>query len=281
MRRDIGPHGLATVKSYESFVGYVYDDKVPMRRDEHGRLAYPEWDGGPVRGTLTIGYGHTNVARHPLKCRQGVKISQAEALEILHVDMGECVEAVNDLVKVPTTQGQFDALAGFTFNCGAGNLRHLIVPLNRGDYDRTRGDLMHYVRSKGEVMRGLERRRRAEQILWDDAYEELHAEHLPDEPVEHTAEVDARPARPEDKPTPKSVHGTAIAVGAGGVVEIGKAATDTISQVNDTISTVQTAHESIADIVQRVAEAPALWIGVGVTAGAFLLWRAHQQKGNQ
>jgi hypothetical protein len=45
-------------KPWEEFVGYPYDDKVPKRlHPGETRRRYPEWTGGPVRGTITIGFG--------------------------------------------------------------------------------------------------------------------------------------------------------------------------------------------------------------------------------
>ncbi len=175
--------GLRFVKGFESFVGYVYDDK---RAPVKGK--YVEWNGGPVKGTLTIGYGHTNSAKHPLKISKGLRITEAQAREILDVDLDECEEAVNRLVKVPITQGQFDALVSFAFNCGTGNLKKLIVPLNRGDHAATRAKLDLYIKSKGEVMRGLQRRRDGEQALWDS-----HDAPAPTVIIEHPAEVDREP----------------------------------------------------------------------------------------
>jgi GH24 family phage-related lysozyme (muramidase) len=258
MKRDIGPHGLKLIKSFEGFVGFVYDD--------FGPLPYREWDGGHVRGTLSIGYGHTNAARNPLKISLGLRITEAQALAILHDDLQECVEQVNAAVRVPVSQGQFDALVSFTYNCGAGNLRRLIVPLNRGDYDRTRGDLGHYIRSKGQIMRGLERRRHAEQLLWDDDYGAIvhpTAEHGDDSPKD----VDARPVQ---KTSPLT-HGAAVIVGAGGAVE-------GLDTINTTLGTVKDTHDSLTTILAAISGDPGLWIAVAIVAGAAFLWWQHKEK---
>jgi GH24 family phage-related lysozyme (muramidase) len=180
----VSQKGLDFVKSFECFVPHVYDDFCRPRY-VNGRLTYPEWKGGAVRGTLTIGYGHTNSAKHPLKIKAGLRITEAQAQQILDVDLDECEGDVNRLVRVPIDQSEFDALVSFTFNCGAGNLRKLIVPLNRGDYDGTRNKFDAYVRSKGKFMRGLQRRRDDEQRMWDR--QEVR---LPTKPVYHPAEVD-------------------------------------------------------------------------------------------
>ncbi len=162
----IGRKGLELIKSFESFVPYVYDDKIPPVKGK-----YQEWKGGAVKGTLTIAYGHTDAAKYPLKIEKGLKVTPAKALEILDVDLDECEEAVTRIVTVPLTQGQYDALVSFAFNCGIGNLKKLIVPLNKGDYDACRQKFSEFIRSKGEVMKGLVRRRNAEQALFDDPYE--------------------------------------------------------------------------------------------------------------
>jgi hypothetical protein len=58
---ELSPAGRTCIERWEEDVLYVYDDKMPKRHID-GELPYPEWDGGPVRGTLTIGLGHTNAA---------------------------------------------------------------------------------------------------------------------------------------------------------------------------------------------------------------------------
>lgn len=177
----ISASGLDFIKGFESFVGYVYDDLVPPVRGK-----YKEWDGGEVRGTLTIGYGHTDAAKHPLKISKGLKISEAEACEILDVDLDDCEEAVRRNVSVPLSQGRFDSLCSFAFNCGEGNLKNITKRVNRGDDSGARRAFDLYVKSKGQTLRGLQRRRDGEQALWDS---------VPTPPITkddtfHPAEVD-------------------------------------------------------------------------------------------
>lgn len=156
--------GLDFIKSFESFVPYVYDDLVPPVKGK-----YREWKGEKVIGTLTIGYGHTDSAKHPLKIRLGLRITEEEACEILDVDLDDCERAVNDAVKVPISQGQFDALVSFAFNCGAGAMRNIARRMNAGKPDEARAAFDLYNKSKGRVLRGLQRRRDGEQALWDEA----------------------------------------------------------------------------------------------------------------
>lgn len=174
--------GLDFIKGFESFVGYVYDDALPMVK---GR--YREWQAGAVKGTLTIGYGHTDAAAHPLKIKKGLRITERQAREILDVDLDECEDDVRRLVSKPLTQGQFDALVSFTFNCGAGNLKNIAARINRGNYAEARAALALYVKSDGEFMRGLERRRQGEQALWDQAPPAT----ITKSDIQHPANVDA------------------------------------------------------------------------------------------
>lgn len=174
---SINRHGVEFVAGWEQFVPWVYDDKArPVRVSFNGKsvLMPPEWRPGmAVRGTLTIGFGHTDAAKHPLKIKDciGKRITLEQAYEILDADLDECEDAVNRLVKVPLTQNQFNALVSLVFNMGATNFRKssLLAKLNRGDYAGARAAFDLYVKSGGEFMRGLQNRRDGEQRLWDEA----------------------------------------------------------------------------------------------------------------
>lgn len=164
MVMKISKAGIDFIKAFESFVPYVYDDLRPPVKGK-----YREWKGEKPVGTLTIGYGHTNSAKHPLKITQGLRITEEEACEILDVDLDDCEESVRKALKVSVSQGQFDALASFAFNCGGGNMRNIANRLNRGDADAARSAFDLYTKSKGKTLRGLQRRRDGEQALWDSA----------------------------------------------------------------------------------------------------------------
>ncbi len=243
--------GLSFIKSFESFVSYPYDDhRAPVK----GK--YPEWTGGPLLkgGTATIGYGHTDAAKHPLKVVPGLRISEAQAAEILDVDLDECEADVNRLVKVPLTQGQFDALVSFTFNCGAANLKKLIAPLNKGDYAGTYAKFDLYIRSGGKVMNGLVRRRDGEQALWNSKPKALPE---PQE-VENVPEKVDAPKQPVPIAT--------IAVSATGTAAAITAVAEPVKQVADAVSGF-TGHGSTVLIIAAVA----------VLAGAaFLIYRSRQ-----
>jgi GH24 family phage-related lysozyme (muramidase) len=262
----LGPHGEHLIKSYEAFYAYVYDDKAtPV----HGRS--PEWTGGPVKGTLTIGWGHTDAARDPTKCTLGLRITEERAEEIFVADMSECVEDVNRYVLAhrPLSQGQLDALVSFRFNCGLANLRKLVEPLIAGgDYAATRAKFPLYNRSGGEVMAGLVRRRKAEQALWDDDYDPTKVITKPVTPDQHANVLPD--AAPVSRP-PGHVNPTAAAAGAGAVLEAGHELNDALSQITTTADTV----DSFTKTLTAMAADPWLWLTIGIAIGLLALWYAH------
>lgn len=187
----LSPQGLDFIKGFESFVPYVYDDLRPAVKGK-----YPMYKpGDKVIGTLTVLYGHTDAARHPLKIKDciGKTFSEEFGCEVLAEDLAECEEDVLRLVDKPLTQGMFDACVSFAFNCGAGNFANIAKRINAGNYAGARAAFDLYVKSKGKVLRGLQRRRDGEQALWDS-----NIPTVPTEVVDHPAEVDA-PKKPTTK----------------------------------------------------------------------------------
>lgn len=106
-------------------------------------------------GVPTIGYGHTRGVSLGMTC------SQEQAEEWLKEDLAFAEGEVNSLVKVPLTQGEFDALVDFTFNLGGGALEHstLLKLLNEGDFQGAAEELPKWDHAGGKVLQGLLRRR--------------------------------------------------------------------------------------------------------------------------
>lgn len=112
---------------------------------------------------LTIGFGSTGPHVTP-----GKTITQAEADALLTKDLIRFEKAVNDLVKVPLTQGQFDALVSFAFNCGVGAFQDstLLRLLNQRDYVGAAAQFERWVKGPSGPLPGLVRRRDAEEALF-------------------------------------------------------------------------------------------------------------------
>jgi GH24 family phage-related lysozyme (muramidase) len=173
---DLDERGVEFIAGWEQFVPWVYDDfakMVRMKLNGKSVLIPPRWKpGSPVKGTLTFGFGHTDAARHPMKCKdllaRGTDLTLQDAYDILHTDLQQCIADVNKLLKVPVNQSQFDALVSLCFNMGTPNMRKssVIAKLNRGDTAGAYAAFDLYVHSKGKFMQGLQNRRDAEQRLW-------------------------------------------------------------------------------------------------------------------
>lgn len=80
----------------------------------------------------TIGYGHTGKEVYP-----NMKITENQANMFLFNDLSKFENAVNQYVKVPLSQNQFDALVAFSYNAGIGAFKNstLLKKLNSGDFE--------------------------------------------------------------------------------------------------------------------------------------------------
>lgn len=132
--------------------------------------AYP--DPGSKNGApWTIGWGHTGTEVKP-----GLIWTQEQADAAFVIDLRRFERDVASLVKVPITQGQFDALVSFAYNVGsdidADTIAEglgdstLLRKLNAGDYEGAALEFRKWNKNDGKTMRGLTRRRYAEECLF-------------------------------------------------------------------------------------------------------------------
>ena len=80
------------------------------------------------------------------------------------------------LVKVPLTQGQFDALVSFAYNCGSDVVGDdiaeglgdstLLKLLNQGHYDLAAKQFGRWISKGTSAEPGVRRRRKAEELLF-------------------------------------------------------------------------------------------------------------------
>lgn len=149
------PTGIELMHHFESCKLEAYPD--------------PKTGGEP----WTIGWGHTGT-----DVWKGLRWTQAHADYIFICDLERFEKDVMSLVKVPLTQGQFDALVSFSYNCGSDiddddkaeglGDSTLLKLLNKGDYEGARDQLIRWVSKGTSVEKGLTRRRRAEMLRWDE-----------------------------------------------------------------------------------------------------------------
>ena len=135
--------GLDLIKRSEGFRNHVYKD---------------------VAGFPTIGFGHRVTSGESFA--EGIDGAHATAMLVNDVLNSE--RAVERLVRVSLTQGQFDALVDFCFNLGAGRLTtsSLLRELNAGRYEIAGEQLLRWDFAGGVVNPGLKARRQAEFALW-------------------------------------------------------------------------------------------------------------------
>lgn len=137
--RHITQNGLDLIKRFEGFSRTVYFCPA----------GYP-----------TIGYGH--VVKDDEDFSAGIDEAQAE--ELLRQDAQIAERAVLRLINVPLTDGQFDALASFTYNLGGGALQRSTLrrKINREEHADVPEQFMRWIWAGGRKLKGLVRRRAAE-----------------------------------------------------------------------------------------------------------------------
>lgn len=170
--------GIALIQEFENFEPSAYPDPGSTLGQECARCGLPMRDYRRVAGWMhidgapwTVGYGHTGRLAYA-----GQTLSMEAADELLREDLAEHERAVVSLVKVPLTQGQFDALVSFAFNVGddidgddiAEGLGDstLLKRLNEGNYLAAATEFLKWDKCRGKVLRGLTRRRQAERELF-------------------------------------------------------------------------------------------------------------------
>jgi lysozyme len=115
-------------------------------------------------GVWTIGYGHTK------DVQEGDEWSKEKAEFMLWDELEEEYEKyINDLVDVPLSQFQFDALVSWVYNLGPANLKNstMLKKLNAGEYEEVPSQMKKWNKANGKVLEGLIRRRAAESLLFE------------------------------------------------------------------------------------------------------------------
>jgi len=138
----ISKEGLALIKKFEGCELKAYQDSVDV------------W---------TIGFGHTK------DVKEGDEINQEHAEFMLDEEMPEYEGYINNMVKVPLEQNQFDALCSWVYNLGPTNLKNstLLTVLNQERYKEVPQEIKRWNKAGGVVLNGLIVRRQAEALLFE------------------------------------------------------------------------------------------------------------------
>ncbi len=137
--------GLDLIRSFEGF------------RETSVRLPDGRW---------TVGYGHVRTAR------EGIRISESDALELLAHDLKPIEDGLRALLYAPVNQNQFDAMASLAFNISLGQFKEsdVLQAINAGDEIAAAAgfDGWRKARVNGRmiIVDALVRRRAAEKALF-------------------------------------------------------------------------------------------------------------------
>ncbi len=129
------------------------------RSEAYALAAYQD-----AKGVWTIGYGHT------AGVKKGDRITQYQADMFLKDDLRIVEEAANKCRRI-SKQGQFDAIADFIYNCGAGNFNSSTLKryIEAGNATwEIQEQFLRWVNSGGKKLGGLVTRRIWEAARWNE-----------------------------------------------------------------------------------------------------------------
>ena len=139
---SIGTAGIKLIQEFEGFRSEAYISKPDMK-----------W---------TIGYGNTDTLSDGTPVVQGLVITKERASkEILILARKRYGNHVNEVIKRKIKQNEFDALVSLAWNRGL-LTTSLINAVNNNDNQGIVDSFMKVSTSKGQVLKGLVRRRKAE-----------------------------------------------------------------------------------------------------------------------
>jgi lysozyme len=136
------------IKNHEGFVEKIYSD---------------------TGENPTIGYGHRVVAGETF-----ASLTEEEAYALLLEDIAKHEKCIHQVVTVPLTQSQYDALVSFVFNigCSAFKTSSVLRHLNAGEYEEAAEWMRKYIYDSQKVPRiGLANRRKDEIGLFNGIVE--------------------------------------------------------------------------------------------------------------
>jgi len=123
-----------------------------------GHVMYPE------QGKLKI----EDRDSFPLRPEDNRQFTKEEVDGILRSDLARFERGVHTLFPVDLSQGMFDSLVSFSFNCGLGTTQRstLRQKMLRGDKAGAADEFLKYTKGGGKVLPGLVKRRQDERALF-------------------------------------------------------------------------------------------------------------------
>lgn len=142
-----------------------------MKTSKRGLNFIKQWEGWSEKayqdaaGKWTVGYGQTGPHITP---HTSISREQGEAYLASHVE--EVEQALEELIGVPLTQPQWDAVVSFSYNVGVRAFANstLLRKLNTGNMKGAAKEFTRWVYAGGLPLRGLVLRRQAEKKLFEE-----------------------------------------------------------------------------------------------------------------
>ena len=169
------------VEAADKLIATAYDDVAGMlgiatdvmSTSQNGINLISSFEGCELKAYLcpakvwTIGFG-TTVYPNGVKVKKGDSCTLDQAKQFKAHDLKRFEKTVDDLVQVPLTQNQFDALVSLTYNIGPGAFEKstLLKKLNTGDYQGTAYQFTVWNKGGGKVLQGLVNRRAKEKEVF-------------------------------------------------------------------------------------------------------------------
>lgn len=154
---QMSTNGLQLLESWEGFKPKLYKDSAGL----------PTIGVGHLLTKSELSSGKIVINGLPVQYSNG--LTDQQVIDLLGQDVRPAEKAVNNGVKVPLNQNQFDTLVSFTFNVGisAFTSSTLLKVLNLKQYTDVPTQLLRWTRTGGQVVQGLVNRRQNEIKLWN------------------------------------------------------------------------------------------------------------------
>ena len=138
--------GINAIKEHEGFCANAYKD---------------------TGGVWTIGYGTIKVDGRPVE--QGMSCTVEQATQWMYSDLAWAQTAVNQLVRAPLAQHQFDALVSFVYNIGEAAFARstMLRKLNAQDFIGAGKEFDRWNKDNGKTIAGLTARRAVERSMFE------------------------------------------------------------------------------------------------------------------
>jgi GH24 family phage-related lysozyme (muramidase) len=100
--------------------------------------------------------------------REGMCCTEAQGDAMVRKELNVYENAIEEAVKVPLTSNEFSALTVLVYNIGVGAFQKstLLKVINQGKRDQIPSQWLRWNKAGGKVIKGLERRRKAEVALF-------------------------------------------------------------------------------------------------------------------